>query len=95
MNVFAFADMVGQILQQNSRFLPVFLSNRAGKRVNFAGGALSRSTRPARCLFVHCHLFLGILNLAVIGQVVNVLRLANLPMLSITVTRTFTCTFAA
>ena len=77
MNVFAFADMVGQILQQNSRFLPVFLSNRAGKRVDFGGGAFSRISYPARCLFVHRHQFLRKLNLAMIGGTVNVLRLAN------------------
>jgi len=77
-------------LQQNSRFLPVFLGNRAGKLANLGGGALSRTTYPAQCLFVHRHQFLRILNLAMIGRTVNVLRLANLPMLSIIVTRTLT-----
>ena len=77
MNVFAFADMVGQIFQQNSLFLPVCLRNRAGKRVDFGGDAFSRTTYPARCLFVHRHQFLRILNLAMIGRAVNVLRLAT------------------
>jgi hypothetical protein len=34
MNVFAPADVMSQILQQDRRFLPVFLGDGAGKRVN-------------------------------------------------------------
>ena len=31
MKVFALADVVSQVLQQDRRFLPVFLGDRAGK----------------------------------------------------------------
>ena len=61
MNVFALADVVGQVLQQDSRFLPVFLGDGAGKRVNrgwiggsswICGHVLGVTSRLRRICFV-------------------------------------------
>ena len=60
-NVFALADVVGQVLQQDGRFLPVFLGDGAGKRVNLGwiggsgwicGHVLSVTSRLRRVRFV-------------------------------------------